>query len=104
MPKIETQKERIAHYGVQFDKVREAHGLESDHTTHAFFLLQAAKIGLGPEEMFPWALAQCAALNEEALRVLGTGKDETSLKIQPTPAPAIQPAGPAAKPPGSPEV
>lgn len=64
---MKTQKELIAHFIKYFKKVSSAQGVESDYSTYAFYLLQAAKMNIPEAEIFAWAKAKCDELQTEAL-------------------------------------
>jgi hypothetical protein len=68
--KAKTQNELIEHYSDELGVVIELQGAASDHTTYAFFLLQAAKIGIPQKEMYKWATKKLEALHEEVLELL----------------------------------
>ncbi|MFS1428774.1 hypothetical protein LMH73_016925 [Vibrio splendidus] len=62
-----TQIERIAYYSKQLSKVIESHGADSDYTTHAFFTLQAAKMGMEVGEGSEWAQKEQERLHKLTL-------------------------------------
>lgn len=62
-----TQKELIGFYSKNLEKVISAHGAESDHTTHAFYLLQGAKMNIPQNELFAWVENKVNDLHEETL-------------------------------------
>jgi len=65
-----TQLELIANFKKNFEKVTSFHGLDSDETTYAFFLLQAARINVPHKEIYDWASKKMDALHEEALDMI----------------------------------
>ena len=64
---MKSQNELIAYYTKNLDKVINAYGLVSDYTTHAFFLLQGAKMNIPFAYIHAWAKIKCDQLQEEAL-------------------------------------
>lgn len=62
-----TQIELIAHHSQNLVKVISSHGADSEYTTHAFFSLQAAKMGMGVAEINEWATKKCEELHQETL-------------------------------------
>lgn len=64
---MSTQIERIAYHANELKKVLEAHGAESQYTNHAFFSLQAAKMGMDEGEINEWAHKECERLHQLTL-------------------------------------
>jgi hypothetical protein len=67
---MKTQNELIAYYTKNLNKVIASHGVDSDFTNYAFFLLQAVKINVPFEKIFEWAKNKCEALHLEALELI----------------------------------
>ena len=64
---MKNQIELISYYTEQLKKVIESHGGDSDYSTHAFFTLQAAKLGLPIEGLNAWATTEMERLHQIAL-------------------------------------
>jgi hypothetical protein len=62
-----TQIDRIEHFTKQFHKVLDSYGAASPATNTAFFLVQAAVMGMDESTMFDWADAECARLKDITL-------------------------------------
>lgn len=62
-----SQKELIAYYTENLEKVIAAHGLCSDYADNAFFLLQAVKSGMKHEDIFEYAEKKTKELHTLAL-------------------------------------
>ena len=67
---MKTQKELISYYTKNLEKVIQFHGLGSDSTTYAFFLLQAVKMNIELSKIFDWAKSKCDSLHEETLELV----------------------------------
>ena len=67
---MKTQKELISYYTKKKEKVIQFHGLGSDSTTYAFFLLQAVKMNIELSKIFDWAKSKCDSLHEETLELV----------------------------------
>lgn len=65
-----TKIEQINHFTNQFNKVVGSHGVDSEHAVNAFFVLQAAKMGMPTTKIFKWANAETERLHEIALQQL----------------------------------
>lgn len=59
---MKTQKELIAHYSSQLEKVISDKGADSEHTSYVFYQLQAARMGKSVEEI-------CLFANDELDRL-----------------------------------
>ena len=62
-----TQIDRIECFTKQFHKVLASYGAASPATNNAFFLVQAAVMGMDESTMFDWADAECARLKDITL-------------------------------------
>lgn len=58
-----THIDRIKYYTKQFHKVLGSYGADSPATSNAFFLVQAAKMGMDETTMFDWAESECDRLH-----------------------------------------
>ena len=64
---MKTQKELIAYYTKQLEKVIAAHGLGSGHFYRHTFMLKGVQMGLELPEMFKWVDKKMEELHEETL-------------------------------------
>ena len=65
-----TQVKLIEKFTKRLNDVISAHGADSDYTTHAFFLLQGAKMGLSTDKVFTWANNKVEELHKETLELV----------------------------------
>ena len=65
-----THIESIEYYKKKFNKVVSFHGLDSDHTAYAFFLMQAAIMGMPSSDLFDWATGEVNRVREITLEQL----------------------------------
>jgi len=67
---MKSQNQLIEYYTKNLNKAIAFHGVDSEYTNYAFFLLQAAKTNVPFSEMFDWAKNKCESLHLEALENL----------------------------------
>lgn len=67
---MKTQLELIQYFTKKLEKVISFHGVNSDYTIYAFFLLQGANMNLPQEEIYEWARKKSDELHNEMVEII----------------------------------